>query len=159
MREPPFLGKEKSPAAGVDSGNDIGSQWHDAPDGLWIPSGLGLDLGVPPSTTAATHAAVTDEAFYLSSFNTAEPEKDASSHGIMQTLFDIGSHVPPLSAVEGTEFSIPPFDFTTMSTTSTPALGSAEDGERSRAEQGYDGLTIAGAAEWDTLESGMMGVV
>lgn len=84
----------------------------------------------------------------------------------MQTLFDIGSTVPPLSAVEGTEFSIPPFDFTTgmatattMTKTMTPVLGSAEEGERGGVGDGYNGLGIATAGEWDTLDGGMMGVV
>lgn len=81
----------------------------------------------------------------------------------MQTLFDIGSNVPPLSAISMTEFSIPPFDFT--SATSTPVLGLTEEDAGTRVEgEGYDGLTLDhGSGEWDslegTLEGGMMGVV
>jgi hypothetical protein len=86
----------------------------------------------------------------------------------MQTLFDIGNNVPPLSAISMTEFSIPPFDFTT-SVTSTPVLGSTAEEERDAEERrveagGYDGLTLdSGSGEWDslegTLQGGMMGVV
>lgn len=92
-----------------------------------------------------------------------DDDKQTSS-GIMQTLFDIGTHdVPPLSAISASDFSMPAFDFTSSSSSSsTPTTRHSDaqrDGEAGDTRDPYDELTLgSGSAEWDALGGTMMGV-
>lgn len=161
--------QEKSPAAGVDRANvdvvehDLWAQiqsqvakTNSAEPNLWIPSGLGLDLGLDGSLPTS------DDLYYLSTdgYNPMDSTQDASldsrdsssSTGMRQTLFDIGSHAGPFSAISASEFSIP-FEFSTSSQDPT------RDGDENAVELLSDEMTLgSGTAEWDALGGAMMDV-
>ena len=155
---------EKSPAAGVERGNadivepDLWAQIQgqvaktdSAGPNLWIPSGLGLDLGLDGSLPAS------DDLYYLSTdgYNPIDSLEgvsldETSSMGMRQTLFDIGSQAGPLSAVTS-DFSTP-FDFST-------SRDSTRNGDEAAVELLSDELALgSGTAEWDALSGTMMDV-
>ena len=155
--------KKKSPAAGVECDNDnvvepdlwaqIQGQVAKADSAvpkLWIPSGLGLDLGLDGTLPAA------DDLYYLSTdgynpINSTEEANLDQTLGMRQTLFDIGSQAGPLSAVSTSEYSIP-FDF------SAPQA-STRDGDDAAVELLSDELTLgSGTGAWDTLSGTMIDV-
>jgi hypothetical protein len=154
--------REKSPAAGVERVNvnvverdlwaqiqDQAAQTNAAEPNLWIPSGLGLDLGldgVPAS----------DDLYYLPTdgYNPMEAQDatQSSSLGMRQTLFDIGSNAGPLSAISASEYSIP-FEFSSLTQDPT------RDGDENAVELLSDEMTLgSGTAEWDALGGTMMDV-